>query len=136
MRQKTKRASRQWMEETRLAKLKSTNRRTLLDALIDIYTDTTSGPSADERLRLMQLLRHSDSDIRAETVNVAGTHWQLEEAYPILLRMISGVETDQVVLAETCTALGVLVAAGKGDQREVAKRLGAWNKFTDEYDIE
>jgi hypothetical protein len=86
-------------------KLMSTNRSEILDGLREIGTNRINPPQGKILHRAIELLRFSDADVREEAVNAVGLHWQCPEAFPILLEMLKGQESDQVVLEAVVLAI-------------------------------
>ena len=107
-----------------LSRLESTRRSIVIDALYDLQNSTNKNLDNKVTKKLLQLISHSDADIRQLAVTVAGIHCQLEEAYQVIFsRVDNGAEKDQCVLSTMTAALGTLVTRGKGNKRETSTIL-------------
>lgn len=101
-----------------LEKLQSCRRAEVLDALYSISSSSGNPPQGQVLESLVNLLSHSDADIREQAINTAAIHWRLEAAYKVIVKRFKE-EHDQFVLTTMCAALGTLVKGGKGDLTEV-----------------
>jgi len=88
-----------------LQKMLSSRRSDILEGLRQIKANKNTPPQGQMLARGLELLRFPDADIREEAVFAFGLHWQCEEAFPILLKMLAGEESDQVVLEIAARAI-------------------------------
>ncbi len=88
-----------------LKKMLSSRRADILDELRQIKADKNNPPQEQVLTRGIELLRFPDSDIREEAVFAFGFHWQCQEIFPILLNMLDGNESDQVLLEIAARAI-------------------------------
>jgi hypothetical protein len=94
----------------------SSRRADILEGLRQIKADKNNPPQGQVLTRGIELLRFPDADIREEAVFAFGLHWQCQEIFPILLNMLDGNESDQVVLEIAARAVATYT------QLDVAKK--------------
>lgn len=82
-----------------------------------------SMPSDEVAARVLELAAHEDPDIRERAVFDIGIHWALPQSYNLLLNMLRGAETDELVIHAAIGGLGVLIQHGAGDITEVSRVL-------------
>lgn len=112
------------MTDELLSKLKSTRRSIIIHALYDLQNTTNKNIDNIIIKKLIKLISHSDADIRQLAVTVAAIHYQLEEAYQVILSQVdTGSEKDQCVLSTMTAGLGTLVTRKKGYKEETSPVL-------------
>jgi hypothetical protein len=94
-------------------KICSRRRSDIIEALFKLGGDYSGVVSEVNKNQVLNLVRHSDADIREKAVNLAGIHWRDMAAFPVLLALVAGEEKDQSVLTTVCAALGTLVVYNK-----------------------
>jgi hypothetical protein len=104
--------------------LESKRRSEIIDALYKLGRIQNINLDSKMLNKLLQLISHTDADIRQLAVKVAGMHHQLQKAYEIIIYRINNEEEkDQSVLITACASLGTLVTRGKGDKKETNQIL-------------
>lgn len=112
------------MNDKLAEKLMSKRRTEILDGLYELNAIHDRQASSSEAAALLSLLKHRDADVREQAINVASTHWHIEESYPTLIAMLRGNERDQSVLTAACAAIGSMVAFfGLGNVEESSDAL-------------
>lgn len=101
---------------TVLKKMLSTRRADILDGLRHIKANKNNPPQGQVLTRGIELLRFPDADIREEAVAAFGLHWQCQEVFPILLKMLKGDESDQIVLEITARAVAAYASISLPDK--------------------
>ena len=104
-----------------LKKMMSTRRAEILNGLRQIKANRDNPPQGQVLYRAIELLRSQDADVREEAVAALGLHWQCKEAFPILLDMLKGHESDQVVLEIAARAVAAYAQIDSHD-KELALR--------------
>jgi HEAT repeat protein len=92
-------------QDMNIEKIFSTRRTEILDGLRQIKADKNAPPQGQVLKRATELLQFPDADIREEAIVALGLHWQCQEIFPILLDMLDGNESDQVVLEIAARAI-------------------------------
>ena len=106
-------------------KILSARRADILDGLRQIKADKNQPPQGQVLARAIELLRFPDADIREEAVAALGLHWQCQEAFPILLTMLKGDESDQVVLEVAARAVAAYAQIDLADKSLALKTLAS-----------
>ncbi|MBB3291061.1 MULTISPECIES: hypothetical protein [unclassified Rhizobium] len=94
-------------------KLCSKRRSDVIEALYELSGDHSGIVKDVIKRHVLDLIGHSDADIREKAVSLAGIHWRDVDAFPTILAFVAGDERDQYVLTTVCAALGTLVVYNK-----------------------
>lgn len=111
------------MNITYFNQLSSVKRNEVLSALYDLQGSDEKELAPNTLEKVLNLLDHTDSDIREQAVNLVGIHFRSAASYQLLINMIEGKEKDQAVLIVICDAIGALVSNGSGDLKQSSSAL-------------
>ncbi len=106
------------------ARLASASRREIYLCLCELKRSDCI-ESRFVRDQLIELLTHSDSDIRAGVVELLGLHWKLDEVFFRLIEMLTLRERDTEVCLCLISSIASLVRAGCGKLVDVVAGLVA-----------
>ena len=106
-----------------LKMLNSVNRSEILDSLYEIggNHDLVINPSDVLIEKMVDLLNHTDADIREQVVSVLGIHYREKKIFTKLINMIDEDEKDQSVLIVIVNALGS-IASKYPERKDIALR--------------